>query len=407
MFSSRKQRVWLQILCLSAFVGMVFVGISIAAADDKADKPADKTTDEAKQVDPFAVPDGTPDELYAYIKGLDNARPQNRNRAAIMAFIKKLVVARSQACEKILAADVPVEKKKPAAAILLSTMQMAVRFGNLQAIKALRALPQRFEKMKMPKIAEAARDTLLQVNLQMAMAAVPGAPPLDEVLKDLKKLVEKDPGVGALRMVMSVVSELSQSDKTAESIDLCNWAEKVFGKSKDEEVVARLQIIKGIGRRLQLPGKTMIVKGKTLAGEPYDLATEKGRVVLVQYWATWCGPCLVELTNVLKNYELYHDRGFDVVGISVDEDKAALEEFLEKRKLPWPILLDSEAEQSNAERYGVMGIPQLILVDQQGKVVSLEARGPKLGEELEKLLGPPEKEGSANKDAVEEGSGKK
>ncbi len=402
MSSSRKQSVWLQILCLSACVGMVFVGISIAVADDEADKPADNATAKPKQFDPFAVPDGTPDELYAYIKGLDNALPQSRDRAAIVEFLKKLIAARSQACEKILAADVPLEKKKPAAEMLLSTTQMAVRFGNPQAIKALRALPQRFEKLKMPKIAETARDTLLQVNLQMAMAAVPGAPPLDEVLKDFKKLVEKDPGVGGLRMVMSVVSELSQSGKTAESIDLCNWSEKVFGKSKDEEVVARLQMIKGIGRRLQLPGKTMIVKGKTLEGEPFDLAREKGRVVLVQYWATWCGPCLVEMTNVLKNYELYHHRGFDVVGISIDEDKAALEEFLEKRKLPWPILLDSEAEQSNAERYGVMGIPQLILVDQQGKVVSLEARGPKLGEELEKLLGPPEE-----KDTVEEGSGKK
>ncbi len=400
MSSSRRQSVRLQISCLSAFVGMVLVGISIAVADDEADKPAEKATDEAKQVDPFAVPDGTPDELYAYIKDLDNALPQSRDRAAIMEFLKKLIAARSQACEKILAADAPLEKKKQAAEMLLSTTEMAVRFRNPQAIKALRALPQRFEKLKMPKIAEAARDTLLQVNLQMAMAAAPGAPPLDEVLKDFKKLVEKDPVVGAIRMVLSVVDGLLQSQKTAAAIDLCLWSEKVFGKSKDPGIVASLAMLKGIGRRLQLPGKTMIVKGKTLAGEPYDLAAEKGRVVLVQYWATWCGPCLVEMTNVLKNYELYHDRGFDVVGISVDEDKAALEEFLEKRKLPWPILLDSEAEQSNAERYGVMGIPQLILVDQQGKVVSLEARGPKLVEELEKLLGPAEKEDPAEESRV-------
>ncbi len=396
MSSSRKRSVWLQVLCLSACVGLVFVGISIAVADD-----------EAKQVDPFVVPQGTPDELYAYIKGLDDARPTSRDRAAIVEFIKKLIAARSQACEKILSADVSVEKKKPAAAMLLSTTQMALRVDYLQAAKRLGALPQKFEKLKMPKLAEVAEAVLLQVTLRMAIAEMPGAPPLDKVLGGFKKLAEKNPGTDSLRILMSAVSGLSQSGKTAEAIDLCNWAEKVFGKSKDEAVVASLEAIKGIGRRLQLPGETMVVKGKTLDGEPYDLAKEKGRVVLVQYWATWCGPCLAELPNVLKNYELYHHRGFDVVGISIDGDKAELDDFLQQQKLPWPILLDSEAEESNAERYGVTGIPLLILVDKQGKVVSLEARGPKLGEELEKLLGPPENKDAGTKDAAEEGSGTK
>ena len=398
MSSSKKRSAWQNILCLSVCVGILFVGISIAAAEDKDEKPDEKPAamklvvkpaDETKAADPFAVPDGTPDELYAYIKSLDELRPQSRERAEILEFLKKLIAARTQACEKILASDAPLEKKKPAAALLFTTTQMALRVGDPQAAKTLAALPEKFEKLNMPKIAAAARANVVGMNIQMAIAGMPGAPPLNEAIKALEKLVEKDPNTDMFRLVMSVLGGLSQSGKTAEAVELCTWAEKAFGNSKDEVIARNLEMLKGIGRRLQLPGKTMVIEGKTLDGKPYNLANQKGRVVLVQYWATWCKPCLEEMANVLKNYEIYHKRGFDVVAISIDSDKATLEEFLKKDKLPWPVLLDSESEESNAERYGVMGVPTLILVDKQGKVVSLEARGPVLGEELAKLLGPP------------------
>ncbi|MBN2292494.1 MAG: TlpA family protein disulfide reductase [Pirellulales bacterium] len=412
MPSSKKRSVWLKVVCLSACVGIVCAGISITIA---ADKPADEAgakpaenagvkmatetraakaaefTDPGKPVDPFAVPDGTVDEIYAYIKTLDKARPTSNDRTEMMNFVKNLIAARNKACEKILAADVPVEKKKPAGAMLLETIRISLQIGDPQAIKALETLPAKYEKLKMPKLAEASKSILLQVHLQMAIFGMPGAPPLDEVLVGFKKLVEKDPNPRSIQMVMAIVDRLSQSGKTAEAIDLCNWTEKTFGKSTDKNVALIAGMVKGTCRRLQLPGKTMVVKGKTLDGKPYDLAQKKGKVVLVQYWATWCQPCVVEIANVLKNYELYHDRGFDVIGISIDEDKAALEDFLKKDKLPWPVLLDSEAKESNAMRYGVTGVPQLILVDKQGKVVTLNARGPKLGEELEKLLGPSQK----------------
>ena len=398
MSSSKTQSAWRNILRLSVCVGIMLLGISIAAAEDDASKPAnapvlklvEKPADEAKPADPFTVPDGTPDELYAYIKSLDELRPQSQDRAAIIEFLKKFIAARNQACEKILASDAPLEQKKPAAAILFTTTQMALRIGDPQAAKTLAALPEKFEKLNMPKIAAAARANVVGLNIQMAIAEMPGAPPLNEAIAALEKLMEKDPNANMFRLVMSVVDGLSQSGKTAEAIELCKSAEKAFAKSKDEVIVRNLGMLAGIGRRLQLPGNTMIIKGKTLDGKPYDLAKQKGRVVLVQYWATWCKPCLEEIVNILKNYEIYHDRGFDVVGISIDSDKATLEEFLKKDKLPWPILLDSESKESNAERYGVMGVPTLILVDKQGKVVSLEARGPVLGEELAKLLGPPE-----------------
>jgi thiol-disulfide isomerase/thioredoxin len=139
----------------------------------------------------------------------------------------------------------------------------------------------------------------------------------------------------------------------------------------------------------------MEIEGVTLGGEKFDWGKYQGKVLLVQFWATWCGPCRQEIANVLRYYDLYHDRGFDVIGISIDEDPEALAAYLQRNELPWVTLFD-EAEKTEGsiasmqEHYGVFGVPQLILVGPDQKVVSLNVRGPRLGEELEKLLGPVE-----------------
>jgi len=113
--------------------------------------------------------------------------------------------------------------------------------------------------------------------------------------------------------------------------------------------------------------------------------------ILVDFWATWCGPCVQELPNVQKQYTKYHAKGFEVVGVSLDEDRAMLEKFVADNKLPWPILFEkSEGEgwkHPLATYYGISGIPTVILIGRDGKVVSLDARGEKLGEQLDKLIG--------------------
>lgn len=136
------------------------------------------------------------------------------------------------------------------------------------------------------------------------------------------------------------------------------------------------------------------LSGPTLDGKTASLAEHKGKVVLVDFWATWCGPCRAEVPNVLKLYEAYHDKGFDVVGISLDEKPEDAQKYITQTGIPWVTLFNQDETQRGWEHplatyYGITGIPRAILVDQAGNVVSMRARGKNLAIELRKLLGEP------------------
>ena len=139
------------------------------------------------------------------------------------------------------------------------------------------------------------------------------------------------------------------------------------------------------------------------------MKTGTGKPKFVNFWATWCGPCVAEIPNVKAQYEKYHERGFEVLGISLDNDRQAVERFIDAEDIPWPSLFNDDPKRAGWEHpmavhYGIMAIPAAILVNQEGKVVTLEARGDALGEELAKLLGPAEEKPAADK--KEQGSPK-
>ena len=138
--------------------------------------------------------------------------------------------------------------------------------------------------------------------------------------------------------------------------------------------------------RLQLPGKAAAFTGTTLDSEMFDLENLRGKIVLLNFWATWCGPCITKLPGVEELYKKYHSSGFEVVGISIDADntKERVVELVESRQLPW-IQLHDPAMKLFRQFHG-QGVPHCLLIDREGRVIMLNARGEALTRKLAELF---------------------
>lgn len=125
-------------------------------------------------------------------------------------------------------------------------------------------------------------------------------------------------------------------------------------------------------------------------GRRISLGLYRGRVVLIDFWATWCAPCRIAMPDVVRLYRRYHERGFDIVGISLDHNAADLRDYLRRQNIPWRQVLDSRAWDSPlAQRYQVTGIPKTFLLDRDGRISAVDLRGERLEVAIERLLGQP------------------
>ena len=126
-----------------------------------------------------------------------------------------------------------------------------------------------------------------------------------------------------------------------------------------------------------------------LDGKLMKLSDLKGKVVLLDFWASWCGPCRRENPNVVNLYKKYNKDGFTVLSVSLDKSKSSWEAAIEKDNLIWPYHV-SDLQQWNskvAKQYGVHGIPFTVLIDQEGKIIKTKLRGTELENELKRLFG--------------------
>ncbi len=133
-------------------------------------------------------------------------------------------------------------------------------------------------------------------------------------------------------------------------------------------------------RRTLIPGtKFPAFAEKDSTGQPLVLTNYHGKVVLVDFWATWCPPCLADLPNLIKIYQAYRPKGFEIIGVDLDDDPQRLARFLKEKDVTWPQYYDGKVWQSKlAVKYGVVKTPTSYLLDKQGIIVTNDVHGPAL-----------------------------
>jgi len=304
---------------------------------------------EDKQADRYAIPQGDAAALLKFIEGLRNFKPETSDQ--FFEHRKKAPAAMKAAAEKILKLEKdPTSPAIQQAKLLLLRVKVAERLGVAKA--------------------DEQREIIVEIAAMLKAA----------------KVLSRD----ELGIAYGAASGLERAGNEQLAVEAYRDFGELFSKLEDDLLVSYGARMLGAARRIELPGNTLKLEGKLVDGSEFDWKSYRGKVVLVDFWATWCGPCIQEMPNVKRNYAKYHDKGFDVVGISLDTYRGRLEEFLSKNEIPWKTLFhDGDGENPMAAYYDVTSIPTVILVDKQGKVVSLNVRGAALGRHLEELLGSP------------------
>lgn len=204
----------------------------------------------------------------------------------------------------------------------------------------------------------------------------------DKWIADLRKYVEDYPrSEDAPEAMLQLAVSLEFGGKTDEATEAYGRVVQAYATAEVAKKAA------GAKRRLESPGKVIDLKGVTLDGKKASLVDLRGRVVLVQYWATWCEPCKQDMALLKQLQVKYAKQGFTLLGVNLDSDRAAATAFLQTNALPWPQLYEPGGLDSRfAQELGIMTLPTLILVDKEGKVLNRSAHAGELDEELSKRL---------------------
>ncbi len=191
----------------------------------------------------------------------------------------------------------------------------------------------------------------------------------EKFLDMCKQIVQDYPGTNTAKQVAAILPQLEPQVKML---------------AANQAIKAGLEVGKQFPEFAVSSGPVKDIDGKELS-----LAQYRGKIVLVDFWATWCGPCMGEMPNVVAAYQKYHNRGFEIVGVSLDHQEAiaGLPTFLAQHNMPWRQFCDGKYWQNElAVKYGIDSIPASFLLDGSGKIVAVSPRGPALEPAIEAAL---------------------
>ena len=217
------------------------------------------------------------------------------------------------------------------------------------------------------KMDPAFKEKFLDAQTRIRAARKDGPPAvLAELEKSGRALAKEFPKQSEPWEMLMMVAQNTEGDK---SIALYKEiSENATDARMKEHAASQL-------KSLDRLNKPVALTYKAVDDRDVDITKLKGKVVLIDFWATWCGPCVAELPNVKKAYEELHDQGFEIVGVSFDEDCDTLKKFVDKNKMPWPQFCDGGGwKNAINQEFGINAIPAMYLIDKKGVLRDMNAR---------------------------------
>lgn len=260
-------------------------------------------------------------------------------------------------------------------------LSVAVQLGATNRLKDVQALEA--ERLKDPNLDEDSKLELRMQQLQRSFAdskSEKAAENLERVEKSARTLQKEFPKRPEVQMILLNLAEGWLSEGNVEKSR--QFAKEVAAAESTPDIQEGAQALL---KKLERVNKPLDIKFKAIDGREVDLQAMKGKVVLVDFWATWCGPCIKELPNVKAAYDKLKGKGFEIVGISFDQDQDKLESFVAREKMAWPQHFDPSGQSKFGQEFGITGIPTMWLVDKKGNLRDLNARDDLAGK-VEKLL---------------------
>ena len=230
---------------------------------------------------------------------------------------------------------------------------------------------------KKPTFSDAAKELIAKIR---PMVAKDRNGAMVAYLKGARELAKQFPSeVGPRTMMLEAASmSLDEKFKKETFTELAGLKDEKFARITDR---AKAEL-----KKMNALGNPVAIKFTAVDGRKVDLSKMKGKVVLIDFWATWCGPCVAEIPNVKKTYAKLHKKGFEIVGISLDSKEDKLTEFVADKGMSWPQHFDGKGRSNAiAKEFGIRSIPAMWLIDTNGNLVDMSARH-NLEEKVETLL---------------------
>lgn len=355
----------------------------------KAEKPAAADAPAKSKAEDFSTYK-TADELWKRIEEL-KAEPkvQPKSQAEMIAIVKEWFGGQQAAAEAFGKAF-PKDERRYAAKLI--ALQASVQLAQIPGAE--------------PTTKTSAEAVLKEIDAIIAAADAPGdAKGEAAFIRTMMKAEDLDP-----EKPESVKAFIKASDEFLAQYGTHKLAPQmrqmqlqIASQAKSPEAEALLKkFAEGGDPKLAEAAKGIVAQREKMAslktkpldlqftaadGTEVDLAKLRGKVVLMDFWASWCGPCIAEMPNVVAAYKKLNAKGFEIVGISLDQDKGQMEAAQKKHGMTWPQYFDGKGwENKISSGFGIESIPAVWLLDKKGILRETELRGAALAASVEKLL---------------------